>query len=171
MKLLLIFLLVCMPMLYATEVTYPNRHTFSNVESSPSIFAGKVIDMVGVLSINGEEAYLCESVDACLSWSPNRFKLDWRKLNEVTGGGMSGYDMCHVLVIGNYIPSEKHDKSYYIGSIGTTNLQISLSISRLDYQKLNPNCAVWNDFIKNRPGDEGRNQLEDMIIRMKYRTR
>lgn len=171
MKLFSFFFLAFLPNLYATEVTYPNRHTFSNVESSPSIFAGKVIDMVGVLSINGEEAYLCESIDACLSWSTNRFKLDWRKLNEVTRGGMSGYDMCHVLVIGNYIPSEKHDKSYYIGSIGTTNLQISLSISRLDYQKLNPNCAVWNDFIKNRPGDEGRKQLEDMIIRMKYRTR
>ena len=60
MKLLSFFVLLFIPVLYATEVTYPNRHTFSHVESSPYLFAGKVIDIVGVLSVNGEEAYLCQ---------------------------------------------------------------------------------------------------------------
>ncbi|KKO47506.1 hypothetical protein VT06_16735 [Arsukibacterium sp. MJ3] len=164
-------LLVCCKIGAATEVTYPNRLTFSELNASVDKVSGRTIDMIGILSVQNDEIYLCETLDVCLSWNPNRIKVNKEALKKVTLDGYKSYDMCHVMVIGNFLASEEHEKSHFFGTLGTTYLRIDLSISRLDYQKFNPHCDVWNSFVKSSPGEEGAKELEEMIFMMKFRAR
>jgi hypothetical protein len=154
-------------------VVYPNRITFAELQLTPEKFRGKHIDVIGVLSVQGDKVFLCESMDVCLSWSPFRLKIDQASINKSTLDHVQAYDTCSVIIIAEFYHEPSH-KSYSIGELRSDVMQLELSISRADYQNFNKNCVVWNKFMEGfekKYGDGKDEHIKELIELMEARTR
>lgn len=150
------------------EPMYMNRPTFSQLQAKADSYNDTKVGMMGVLSLNADgRVYLCESIDACLSWSPNKLEVDKAALENYLGEDYKLFDRCHVHVYGTYIRDEAKDFGIRIGLLAGELLRLTLSISREDYADFNPYCEVWNKAVETskKPGNE--NMLVELIDLMK----
>ncbi len=151
------------------EPIYMNRPTFSQLQAKAETYHNTKVGMMGVLSLNADgRVYLCESLDACLSWNPNKLEVDKSELEVYPGEGYKKLDRCHVHVYGTYIRDEAKDFGIRFGLLTGSPIRVQLSISRVDYADFNPHCAVWNQAVETskKPGNE--NMLSEIIDSMKY---
>lgn len=154
-------------------VIYPNRITFAELQVSPEKYNGKNIDVIGILSVQGDEVFLCESMDVCLSWSPFRLQIDLASIKKSTLDSYQVYDSCPVIVISEFYHEPFH-QSYAIGQLKSGLMQVELSISRVDYHSFNKNCKAWNDLMEGfsvRYGDKKDEYIERYIEGMRTRVR
>ena len=151
------------------ETIYMNRPTFNQLLSKAESYNDNKVGMMGVLSLNADgRVYLCESLDVCLSWNPNKLEVDKAALEDYPGAAYKDFDRCHVHVYGTYIRDEAKDFGIRIGFLTGSPIRVQLSISREDYADLNPYCAVWNRAVETskKPGNE--KMLSEIIDSMKY---
>jgi hypothetical protein len=154
------------------EVVYPNRITFAELQLTPEKFIGKHVDMIGILSVQGDKVFLCESMDVCLSWSPFRLQIDLVSLKTATLDHFQIYDTCPVIVIAEF-HHEPYHRFNIIGELRSEHMQVGMSISRPDYQDFNKNCVIWNQFMEGfekRYGDKKDGKIMELIQSMKART-
>ncbi|MEE2026124.1 MULTISPECIES: hypothetical protein [Alkalimonas] len=151
------------------EPIYMSRPTYSQLQANADTYHDTHVGMMGVLSLNADgRVYLCESLDVCLSWNPNKLEVNRVALKESLGKNYKRLDRCHVHVSGTYIRDEVNDFGIRIGLLSGSLIRVQLSISREDYAEFNPHCDVWNQAVETskKPGNE--NMLSEIIDRMKY---
>uniref|UniRef100_A0A486XSK8 Uncharacterized protein n=1 Tax=Rheinheimera sp. BAL341 TaxID=1708203 RepID=A0A486XSK8_9GAMM len=152
------------------EPMYMNRPTFNQLLSKAESFNDTKVGMMGVLSLNADgRVYLCESLDACLSWNPNKLEVDKAALEDYLGDDYKLFDRCHVHVFGTYIRDEAKDFAIRIGLLAGELLRLTLSISREDYADFNPHCAVWNKVVETSKKTGNEKMLLELIDRFKYK--
>lgn len=149
----------------------PNRVSFFELNNNPVKYNETLIDVIGVLSVQDGEAFLCETMDVCLSWSGARLEVDLASLEKASLGGYEMYDSCHVIVIAKFLYDFEEGGSLSIGSLKSDDMQIGLSISRVDYHKFNDKCSVWNKFVDGYSSDERAERLQILIDNMRIRAR
>lgn len=155
------------------EASYSNRITFAELQINPEKYDGKNVDVIGVLSVQGGEVFLCESMDVCLSWNPFRLKIDFDSISKSTLNNVNAYDTCPVIIIANF-NYEPHHQSHVIGELNADPMVVELSVSRKDYQDFNKKCVIWNDYIKGfekRYGEKKDDYIKEIIEIMRARTR
>ena len=170
---LLIFLFTPWQCLADLEVVYPNRITFAELQLTPEKFIGKHVDMIGILSVQGDKVFLCESMDVCLSWSPFRIQVDMDSLKKWIMGDVAIYDTCPVNISAIF-RHEPHHKGNIIGELRGDSMMAGISISRPDYQAFNKNCRAWNNFVegfRKRYGDKMDEKIQEFIDGMEAQTR
>uniref|UniRef100_A0A486XQK3 Uncharacterized protein n=1 Tax=Rheinheimera sp. BAL341 TaxID=1708203 RepID=A0A486XQK3_9GAMM len=153
------------------EPIYMNRPTFSQLQAKADTYNDTKVGMMGVLSLNADgRVYLCESLDVCLSWNPNKLEVDKAALEDYLGEDYKLFDRCHVHVYGTYIRDEAKDFGIRIGLLTGNPIRLTLSISREDYADFNPHCERWNIVVETskQPGNES--FLLERIDGMKYKV-
>ncbi|MDX1463943.1 MAG: hypothetical protein R3359_12870 [Marinirhabdus sp.] len=171
----LIFFVISLFLSLSISATLPeikqNQVSFFELNNNPAKYNEKLIDVIGVLSVQDGEAFLCETMDDCLSWSKSRIGLDLPSLDKASLGGYKMYDSCHVIIIGKFLYDSKEGSRFLKGNLKSGEMQIGLSVSRVDYHKFNKNCAVWNNFVEGYSIDERAERLRILIDNMRNRTR
>ena len=145
---------------------YMNRLTFSLLQMNAKAHHKTTVDMIGVLHLSADgRVYLCESLDASLSWSPNKLEVDKASLEKYPGAGYKTFDRCHVQVSAEYVRDETKDFGIRFGLLKGEHIKLSLSISRVDYADFNPFCEVWNNYVKTSK-ERGNQELLKSVIRL-----
>lgn len=148
-----LFLFLMAPAFAELEHIPMNRVSIIELLQKPDQYSGERIDVIGVLSVQNDEVFLCESLDACLSWSPARLRLDNESILQAMRGYQEAYDLCHVIVFAKFEYSEGN-RNDEIGVLFGPLMRIQLSIERMDYHEINPRCSVWNEYVEKRASDK-----------------
>ncbi|MEE2026123.1 MULTISPECIES: hypothetical protein [Alkalimonas] len=159
------------------EPIYMNRLTFSQLQMSAETLDNINVDMIGVLSLNSDgRVYLCESLDACLSWSPTKLEVDiaalkrYEQYEQYDTDWYSIFDLCHVQVSGEYVRDAAEDYGNRLGLLTGNNIRIMLSVSRVDYADFNPHCRAWNLAVETSKKNGNEAFLLERVKRMKFQT-
>jgi hypothetical protein len=145
MKLLLLLILIIN--FGVSAIGMPALYSFYEINSKGTLLNEKRITINGFLTARAIEnetlIYICPSKGLCYSVTKDRIKIS---LSKDFSKNILNYDNCHVSINGYFKYDSNQDITRSIGALSDV-MDISLAISRSDYQDFNDQCQPWNIIV------------------------